>query len=330
LTQIDLSRNSDIGNEEIACLVKAAKERAGDETVAFPSLEKLILSECNIGPKGMKNLAEMLLGTDANRCKLIYVAISSNPIGPEGCEALARLIAMPEKGSMLSCLYMSQCSIGDEGVKLLSNAATSNSCCGLTHLDLSENSITSDGARVFAASLSGSWPSLVDLKLAKNDLGSEGVMSVMESLRSRSVRATDDAEKTKNQSLKNVDLTCTGCEKEGAIAALNSSCLTTLRLFNNRLGSEGFRSLSALLHGGHPSIENLDLGGNDADEESVIVLLNAIADKVDDGAASKLSVLEIGGNKFGAKAMDALTKLKQEWPRLDVAHDKPIEESDED
>jgi hypothetical protein len=41
-------------------------------------------------------------------------------------------------------------------------------------------------------------------------------------------------------------------------------------------------------------------------------------------------VLEIGGNKFGDKAMEALTKLKQVWPHLDVAHDKPIqEETDE-
>ena len=111
---------------------------------------------------------------------------------------------------------------------------------------------------------------------------------------------------------------------------MNSICLTTLRLFNNRLGSEGFRSCSTLLRGGHISIESLDLGGNNADEESVVVLLNAIADKVDDGIASKLAVLEIGGNKFGAKAMEALTQLKQVWPRLDVAHDKPIDEADED
>jgi Ran GTPase-activating protein (RanGAP) involved in mRNA processing and transport len=330
LSQIDLSRNNNVGNEGIASLVMAAKERAGNATVAFPSLEKLILSECNIGPSGMQSLAEVFSGADANRCKLIYLAISSNPIGSEGCETLARLIAMPEKGSILSCLYISQCSIGNEGVKLLSNAATSNSCIGLTILDLSENSITSDGARVFAESLVGSWPSLVELKLANNDLGSVGVTSVMESLRTRRVWATNDADMTKNQSLQNLDLTCTGCEKEGAIAALNSICLTTLRLFNNRLGSEGFRSCSTLLRGGHISIESLDLGGNNADEESVVVLLNAIADKVDDGIASKLAVLEIGGNKFGAKAMEALTQLKQVWPRLDVAHDKPIDEADED
>lgn len=329
LAQIDLSRNNNIGNEGISCLVEAAKEHAGNEMVVFPSLEKLILSECNIGPLGMQSLAEIFLGGNVNRSKPIDLVLSSNPIGSEGCGTLAKLIVLSGGGSILSSLHLSQCSIGDEGIQLLSNA-TSNSCTGLTFLDLSENSITSDGARVFAGSLVNSWPSLVELKLAKNDLGSEGVTSMMGSLRTRSNGATDDAAKTKNQSLKNLDLTCTGCGKEGANAALNSACLTTLRLFNNRLGSEGFRSISAFLHGGHPSIENLDLGGNNAGEDAVIELLNAIADKVDDGAASKLSVLEIGGNKFGDKAMEALTRLKQVWPHLDVAHDKPIqEETDE-
>lgn len=330
LSQIDLSRNENIGDEGIACLVKAAKERVGNETVAFPSMEKMILSECNIGPSGMLSLAEIFSGTEANRFKRIYLAIGSNPIGSEGCETLARLIAMPGKGSILSCLYASQCCIGNEGVKLLSNAATSNSSSGLSLLDLSENSITSDGARALAESLVGSWPSLVELKLANNDLGSEGVTSVMESLRTRTAGANDDADTIQNQSLQNLDLTCTGCKKEGAIAALSSNCLATLRLFNNRLGSEGFRSFSALLRGGHPSIVSLDLGGNNADEESVVVLLNAIADIADDGIVSKLAVLEIGGNKFGAKAMEALAKLKQACPHLDVAHDKPIDEADED
>jgi Ran GTPase-activating protein (RanGAP) involved in mRNA processing and transport len=330
LTHLDLSRNNNIGSEGIACLVEAAKEYAGNEMVAFPSLEKLILSECNIGPPGMHSLAEIFLGSNANRCKPIDLSINSNPIGSEGCETLAKITAMSERGSMLSCLYISQCSIGDEGVKLLSNAATSNPCSGLTFLDLSENSITSDGVRVFAVSLVDSWPSLVELKLAKNDLSSEGVTSLMGSLCTRSDGATDDAANTKNQSLQKLDLTRTGCGKEGAIAALSSASLTTLRLFNNRLGSEGFRSISTVLQGGHPSIENLDLGGNNADEDSVVKLLNAIADKIDDGAASKLSVLEIGGNIFGAKAMEALTKLKQVWPRLDVAHDKPTQDADED
>ena len=113
--------------------------------------------------------------------------------------------------------------------------------------------------------------------------------------------------------------------------------LTTLRLFNNRLGSDGFYAIAPLLQGGHPSIENLDLGGNNADEDAVVALLNSIADNntttgttINEGSnfTSTLSVLEIGGNKFGNDAMKALNRLKLAFPKLDVAHDKPIQEAD--
>ena len=85
---------------------------------------------------------------------------------------------------------------------------------------------------------------------------------------------------------------------------------------------------------GGPSIENLDLGGNNADEDAVVALLNSIADNntasgttINDGSnfKSTLSVLEIGGNKFGNDAMEALNRLKVVFPELDVAHDKPIQ-----
>jgi hypothetical protein len=124
----------------------------------------------------------------------------------------------------------------------------------------------------------------------------------------------------------NLDLSGTSCGIEGAKAALRSSGLVTLRLFNNKLGSAGFHSIATLLRGGHQSIENLDLGGNNADEESVVAVLNAIADKTEIGLASKLSVLEIGGNKFGDEAQEALETLRRVWPSLDVAHDKPVRE----
>ena len=114
-----------------------------------------------------------------------------------------------------------------------------------------------------------------------------------------------------------------------------SGGLTTLRLFNNRLGSDGFYAIAPLLQGGHPSIENLDLGGNTADEDAVVALLNSIADNntgttINEGNnfTSTLSVLEIGGNKFGNDAMEALNRLKLVFPKLDVAHDKPIQEAD--
>ncbi len=304
----------------------AATKSVGISAPSFPSLEKLVLSECNIGPMGMLSLSNLLLGRENSRIKPVDLSINSNPIGSRGCEALSKLCAVPGRGSVLSHLQLSQCSIGNEGITLLSTAASANLCISLKVLDLSENSITSDGTRSLAASLLKSWPTLVELNLSKNELESEGVASVLGALVSRDSAIKSDPANERNSTLKILDLSCTSCGIEGAKAALRSGGLATLRLFNNKLGSVGFHSIATLLQGGHPSIENLDLGGNNADEVSVVAVLNAIAYKTENGPASKLSVLEIGGNKFGDEAQEALEKLRHAWPSLDVAHDKPVRE----
>ena len=362
LKQMNLSRNSNIGNDGMATFATSiVTASSSTTTTALPSLESLILSDCNIGPLGMQSLAQILTPSADDsiirRAQQINLTISSNPIGAEGCDTLSKLISISsDKGedggssssSILSHLFMSQCSIGDEGlVNLLQSAASTTMdtsmghFSGLTVLDLSENSITKDGVKVLAESLTRSWPDLVELKLAKNELEGEGVVALMESLVSRSDKVDysteEEKEEKKNATLDNLDISCTNCGIEGAKAALMSGGLTTLRLFNNRLGSDGFYAIAPLLQGGHPSIENLDLGGNNADEDAVVALLNSIADNnttagttINDGSnfTSTLSVLEIGGNKFGNDAMEALNRLKLVFPKLDMAHDKPIQEAE--
>jgi len=322
LTQLDLSRNA-FGNDGIVQLSKAVVEHHDDDAVAFPSLEQLILSECNIDSAGMDVLAKILLGPEnTKRSKRIHLAIGSNPIGSAGCHSLVQLLSCADHGSIISHLQAAQCSIGDEGVGILSNGCHQN----VEIMDISDNTITKDGAKKFAQSLSHSWRDLVELKIAKNELGSDGVSAILASLVTRSDTG-ESTDSEKNSTLKNLDLSYTNCGAEGAKAALASGGLHTLRLFGNTIGSDGFDAIAPLLQGGHPNIENLDLGGNNAEEESVVRLLDSIADKKDDSTHSRLVVLEIGGNKFGDMAMEALTRLQSVWPELDVAHDKPVEES---
>ena len=332
LTELDLSRNN-FGNDGIVQLCKGAAAAAaggehddGTAGVTFPALEQLILSECNIDSTGMDVLTKILLGKDNDkrrRLKRIHLAIGSNPIGPAGCHSLVQLLSCADHGSVISHLQASQCSIGNEGVEILSQGCHR----GLEIMDISENGITTDGVKKLAASLIHSWPDLVEMKIAKNEIGSDGVSAILESLVTRGGTSESGTESGKNSALKNLDFSYTNCGVEGAKAALRSGGLHTLRLFGNTIGSDGFDAIAPLLRGGHPSIENLDLGGNNAEEDSVVRLLDSIADKKDDSTQSKLAVLEIGGNKFGDKAMEALTRLQSVWPDLDVAHDKPVGES---
>lgn len=329
LNRLDLSRNADVGDEGVARLAEAAGEGAGAAMSPLPSLEGITLSGCGVGPAGATALAGMI--SSGQRERLLGLTMGSNPLGPHGLGALAGLCAVPGVGSLLSELRVTACSVGDGGIGLLAAAAMAEPCAGLRVLDISENSVTGSGAMALAESLGGSWPDLAELCLAKNELGGEGVASVMGTLfaRDNTSSSGDSAGGDTNSTLRSLDLSRTGCGIPGARAALMSGSLETIRLFDNRLGSEGFHSISPLLQGGHPSIVNLDLGGNNADEGAVVALLNSIADKRD-GFTSKLAVLEIGGNKFGDEAMVALTELKRIWPDLDVAHDKPVQDAEEE
>ena len=347
LTHLDLSRNDKIGCEGISSFCSAAIDSAGENGAPFCSLEHLILSDCNVGASGTQNLAKCLSECCIDDGKKIELNLNSNPIGAGGCESINTMLTRPSVGSIISKLQLSQCSLSDDGLTKISHAAKSNPAFGLTTLDLSSNSITQIGAGAFAESLLSSWPELVELNLAKNNIGCAGVVLITEPLQQRTDITSDhpvianetvmvmksllqnieSASEERNSVLKYLDLTETNCEIEGASAALMCGGLTSLRLFNNKLGSDGFYSISKLLQGGHPSIEHLDLGGNLADEDSVVALLDAIRNVTDVKVrTSTLSVLEIGGNSFGEKADAALKKLKLVWPKLDVAHDKPIKQ----
>ena len=324
-----------------------AHEAVGANNIPFKSIQAVILSECNIGASGVESLAECIGGRNLKdgECKMIQLNISSNPIGASGCDSIKKMLARPSTGSIVSKLQLAQCNVSDEGITTLSSAAKNYPCVGLTTLDLSNNSISQDGAKVFAESLLESWPDLAELNLAKNDLGSTGVVMIMQSLLKRNdvesdhpvisnetimvmkslIHHLDIANDNLNSTLKTLDLTETNCGIEGACAALMSGGLTSLRLFNNKLGSDGFYSIAKLLRGGHPTIEHLDVGGNNADEDAVVALLDAIG-SIQDGKSRgcALTVLEIGGNAFGDDADAALKRLKKVWPMLDVAHDKPV------
>lgn len=345
-SHLDLSRNEKVGCGGISSFCAAAMASVGENGTPFCALEQLNLSDCSISTSGVKSLAECFCGRSVGdgKCKRIELNLSNNTISNEGCESIKLMLAASSIGSVLSKLKLSQCSISDEGVSTISEAAKANTCTGLTTLDVSDNTITHAGARSLAESLLKSWPDLVELNLAKNNLGSAGVVMIMKVLKQRTdikndhpvisnetvmimkslLDDMDIGNDNLNSVLKHLDLTETNCGIEGASLALMSGGIKSLRLFNNKLGSDGFYSIAKFLQGGHPTIEHLDLGGNSADEDSVVALLNAIGN-VQVERASKLAVLEIGGNTFGDKADAALKRLKKACPKLDVAHDKPVQ-----
>lgn len=341
ILSLNLSRNTKVGDDGLASFCAAAIERSRNNSRAseerelgptvFPVLKQLNLSECNITSCGLKSLSEFLLlgkervvssnshsnSSNAN----LSLQLNSNPIGNGGMMSIAPLISH-SPSSVLISLSMIECDIGDEGIRALTSALENSGPCreGLQFLDLSKNKIGPEGGRLLGESLkrlcletgSSSWGSLTELHLAGNPLESEGVVGLCNGIYNN------------GSSVVNLNICETSCGSEGAIAALRLPTLTSLRLFNNKLGSEGFEKITPLLKGGHVNLVNLDLGGNSAETDAVVGLLRVFLEKMDgENTASALRVLEIGGNEIGDGAEVVFKEIEAQMPELDIARDRP-------
>lgn len=360
LKKLILYRNGTLGNDGLIALCDAAVQSiksnstttssaaASSSTLLrpFPVLENLDLSECNIGTKGIESLVSCLLvgghqnneegkhedTTTTTTHTLIDLKLNSNPIGSQSCNHLKRLISCPPSSSgghsILKVLSLNNCSIGDEGMDILANTILNHSCKHLTSLDLSNNGISSKGIMILARALKDgkhNVPNLEEICLADNNkIGEEGVIALAKSLSQKA----EDSEG--NGTLSKLDLTNTNCGIDGALALMQCTSLSSLRLFNNNLGSTGIEALSTQLIGGHAYIEHLDLGGNRGNGDSVAKLLKAIMeDKNDDGDQSSfknaLKTLELGGNENNNEDLFAAAREKR--PEMDIA---PVKETPKD
>ena len=363
LISLDLSRNEGIGeNGGIDALLEAfrlacrrisptSESSGGNDTsgccVAFRRLRTLNLAQCSLSSACADKLVSLLLANvEANddgeiggdtdntdntfttgRSRLELVLNSNPKVGSNGCNSMGTLL------SQLSSLSMVECNIGNDGVSALLEAAKAGGGCSrLVTLDLSSNNITQIGAAALSAALAvksengmALLASLRELRLSENDIGGEGADSICRTLvQAPQWKGDDDNKSGSNRTLTTLELCKTNCGAIGAVAAIKCGALEKLRLFGNRMGSPGIIAAAPLLRGGHPSLVELDMGGNDAKEEAVENLLREIiAIDIDNSFDSTLRVLGIGGNEIGESVELALKDLKAVHPELDVARDKP-------
>lgn len=351
LSKLDLSRNNGAGDDGVVAFCKAAQRAASPLNVLpFQALTFLDLSDCQIGPRGIRVLAESFSGYEedcnSGECSVtsegsgsarlpLVLLLNSNPcIGrsPEDLSAFRYFLQPPSlEYSHLTTLKLTHCDINDEGIKALCSAVDNGGCSGLLSLDLSHNRIGVEGAKFIAEALAcnvlGSTSAyrcklttLQELYLAGNPIESDGAVAIAASLKQREVEDEVHAN-TSNIALQVLDLSKTCCGHDGAAAILKCGCLTLVRIFDNNLCSAGFQHMCPLLKGGHPSLNLLDLSGNRAEDAAVCALLNTLME--DRAWESSLRVLELGGNKFGSDSEDAVKRLKEKRPELDIARDRP-------
>jgi len=302
-----------------------------------PTLKELVvLPMKTFGGSEVERLASIL--ESGKNTHLTLLAASGHSVPPVALGRLGAVIASGSSASIstLLCgtsrirlLYLAHCEIGDTGVEQLSASIECEKCIGLSVLDLSHNGIGPEGANKLALVM---WrnginhlENLVELVLAGNNLGHVGVQSLVQAL----VHKTEDGNLASgNSTLTSLDLTQTNCGNDGAVAIMRCTALKKVRLFNNKLGNSGFIAIARELRGGHVSIEQLDVGGNNATKEGVIGVIDAVGTILKE-IDSKLNTLEVGGNETGFEVEEAIKRMKTTRPGLDVARDKPRPQQNE-
>ncbi|KAG1665496.1 hypothetical protein FOA52_009757 [Chlamydomonas sp. UWO 241] len=252
LAVLDLSLNA-LGDSGVAALVAGLLPRV-------PQLQVLALGSNGISASGAASLAGALPALP----QLQQLLLPGNSLGDPGVSTLAAALAascpllaslslagnrsVGEHGARalsellasstaLTLLDLGKCSVGAGGARHLAKAVGAGSC-PLRSLDLSGNRLRAEGAQMLSAHLGASG--LTHLGLDRNSLGDRGIKALVEALQ-------------------------------------HNASLTRLELRSNSIGLVGLRLLTTLLRDGrNTALNQLCVGGNDADDE-MLAALEALA-----------------------------------------------------
>jgi hypothetical protein len=317
LQTINLSRNEAIGSEFDFIAVAPSLP-------LFPHVKNLDISDCHLNAKSCASLLKALAsgnsGDNTSTNRQLTIKLSGNDLSDSA--HFQQMMETIVDSSHISELYMANCNIGDAGMNWFAviESASANQSHPLKVLDLSNNDLTDSGLQALTSSTH--FAQLQSLHLAGNAFGDDS-NNDMESACTQLAAAIQNGGSL--MSLRELNVSQTSCGVDGARALLRCrrSSLTALNLFGNRLGSDGFVALSHELEGGHPQLETLDVGGNEADEAGVVALLQALTRPGAEGEANRLRLLVVGGNQGGPAVETVVTEIKRLHPELDVARDKP-------
>jgi len=350
LKYMDLSRNDNIGPSFDFWEIKSSLSLP---TPIFPGLTYLDLSGCCLNTmscttllKAMKLNGNIEQDTTVKEVRNLVLKLNSNDLSDRnGVKEMTNILS---GCNLVTELYVSRCQIGDEGMEQI----VEECCCSsklkardsedykstsffLRRLDLSYNNITDVSSLALQLHLPSDGTSRNDchyfsrlrtLDLSGNSLGQNLVASI-------------ECNPQWILSLEELDLSHTACEISGAVELIrrcncHNSLLKKLNLFGNNIGSDGFLELSKVLHGGHLSLEYLDLGGNGASESGVVALLGVFKNTlgnhdekgnqhaINEKRENKLRVLVVGGNGGGAALEEVVKEVQKVLPDLDISRDK--------
>lgn len=259
---------------------------------------------CSLPLQGLAALAPGIAASAALRT----LNLERRGISAAGCAALAAALA-GSGGSALVELILGQNSLGADGLAAL---LSGSGLARLQLLDLSACGLESgSGVDPLAAALrDGRLSALTSLRLDGNELGAGGAAALAAGLAASALASLH---------LQRCGL---GGEAAAALADALPAQLATLDLSGNAgVGSEGAAALAAALAAGRaPRLRRLLLCGCGLDDEAIVALADALAQRGTAGeaeaahtagaapaaAADAGLALDLSGNTAGAAALAAL------------------------
>uniref|UniRef100_A0A5B6ZZU3 Putative RAN GTPase-activating protein 1 n=1 Tax=Davidia involucrata TaxID=16924 RepID=A0A5B6ZZU3_DAVIN len=197
-------------------------------------------------------------------CELRYLNLSNNALGEKGVRAFGELLKSQSK---LEELYLMNDGISEEAARAVCELIPSTKKLRILQF---HNNMTGDEGAVAISELVKQSPALEDFRCSSTRVGSEGGVALAEALKTCT-------------HLKNLDLRDNMFGVESGVAlskALSGFAdLTEVYLSYLNLEDEGSKALANALKSSAPSLEVLDMAGNDITIEAAPALAECIAAK---------------------------------------------------
>jgi small GTP-binding protein len=253
---------------------------AGAQAIAqhLPQLTSLDIGGNEIGEAGAQAIAQHLP-------QLTSLDIGHNEIGEAGAQAIAQHLsqltsldigfnqigaagaqAIAQHLPQLTSLNIEGNEIGEAGAQAIAQHLSQ-----LTSLDIGGNEIGAAGAQAIAQHLS----QLTSLDIGGNEIGAAGAQAIAQHL----------------SQLTSLDIGGNEIGEAGAQAiAQHLSQLTSLNIWFNQIGAAGAQAIAQHL----PQLTSLDIGSNEIGAAGAQAILEALADRADAHAVTRLDLRRNG------------------------------------
>ncbi|KAM6541236.1 hypothetical protein CsatB_005683 [Cannabis sativa] len=210
-------------------------------------------------------------------CVLRFLDLSNNAMGEKGVRAFGSLLRSQHN---LEELYLMNDGISEEAARAISELIPSTEKLKILHF---HNNMTGDEGAVAIAKMVGHSPVLEDFRCSSTRVGSEGGVALAEALATCT-------------NLKKLDLRDNMFGVEAGLALSKAipafSDLTEVYLSYINLEDEGTEALAHALKDSAPSLEVLEMAGNDITTKSAAALATTIA------AKQFLTILNLSENEL--------------------------------